>query len=546
LLERGIKNDDFINYNKISIDSYIKCRRLGKTHKDIMEYLHLPDDIVEFWLNTHVKELDYFKTTLDDTLIDLILKAIKENKTKNEFLTQLDITQQELVRLLEKYPNFNQIYTREYTQKRRDQLHYFLNENNLKNSLEKSHLDKKEYDEWLKTGEKDFELGHDTELAKFYEKTITQLMSLYIGYRKSAIPKREAASKIDKTTKTIDSWLRRDDYEIFLNFQNQCQKITLDMMVNGLKRGMTLKQVSALADMSKSKLQKLIKRGEKGEEKYLRLYEAYKNCYVPKQLNVFIEKLKTSKYKNALKASHLTEEEINKFYIEGLKGISTYKKFSDEYFGYKLENYTREIIQKGKTPQRAARNVNFIEEDFRYRQSEIDNELIQKQLDVIMPMLNESYHLKYIASRVNMELDQLFDWYIMGYEGDETLKNFAESYWENRIEPAVADFQSLFDKGISEKFLLKNVIRKNVIPEYLFWKQLGLFSLNNKMLSEQDQFKIMVENTLEVKENVKNLLAMDDESDLEVPIEELVSDIDDADVKRLVQNHINRGDDEIE
>ena len=545
MLERGIKNNDFINYNKISIDSDIKLRRCGKTHDEIISHLHLPDNIVDFWQKTHIKELDHFKSSLDDALVDLILKAISENKTKQEFLTEIDITQDGLERLLDAHDDFNRIYTRDYTHKRRDDFLYFLKDNNLTASIEKAHLDKAEFDGWLKEGEKDFELGHDTELAKFYRNTITQLMDLYIGYRKSALSKREAASRIDRSPKTIDNWLRRDDYDIFTDFQKECQKITLDMMVNAIRKGNTIKQTAALADMSQNSLLKLIKRGENGEDKYARLYEAYKNCYVPKQLNVFLEKIRTSKFKKALKSSHLSEEELNKFYIQGLQGIITFKDFSDRYFAFKLENYSREIIQKGKTPQRAARNVNFIDEDFKYRQKEIDNVIIQNKLDIVMPLIEESYHLKYVAPKVNMEVEDLFDWYCRGYEGDETFKEFSELYWEAKMEPAINDFQSLFDKGISEKFFLKVILRKSVIPEYKLWKELGVFTFTNKMLTDEEQFKILKEEVIDVRESVQTLLeAIDDEEDMEIDLDEIVGGIDDSDIRRLVKNYMNKGDDD--
>lgn len=74
-----------------------------------------------------------------------------------------------------------------------------------------------------------------------------------------------------------------------------------------------------------------------------------------------------------------------------------------------------------------------------------------------MPMLDDGYHLKYIAGKVSMDIDELFDWYIQGYNGDERLSEYSESYWQNRICPAIDDFQSLFDKGISEKFFLKYI-----------------------------------------------------------------------------------------
>ena len=543
LLERGIKNDDFINYNKISIDSYIKLRRCGKTHNEIIDELHLPDNIVEFWSKTSIRELDYFKAELDDALMDLILKAIGENRTKTEILTSADITCGELERLLADYEDFRNIYNREYIEKRRKDFLYFLRDNNLENSIDKAHLDRDEFDGWLKEGEKDFELGHDSELSQFYESTIERLMSLYLEYRKSAISKKEAASRIGRSVKTIDGWLRRDDYELFVSFQDECQKITIDMMVNAIKKGNTLKQASALADMSQNNLLKLIKRGENGEKKYLRLYEAYKNCYVPKQLDVFLEKIRTSKYSRALKSAHLTEEELNKFYVQGLQGIVTFKDFSDEYFEYKLNSYSREIIQKGKTPQRAARNVNFIDEDFKYRQKEIDNVIIQNKLEIIMPMIEESYHLKYVASKVNMDVEELFDWYIRGYEGDDTFKEFSEAYWQYRMEPACNDFQALFDRGISERFFMKNIIKKNVVPEYMFWKSLGLFTFSNKMLSDEDQFNIVKEEIIDVKENVENLFeAVDENSDIDVPIEELIGDITDSDIKRIVESHLSKSE----
>lgn len=543
LLERGIKNNDFINYNKISIDSFIKLRRLGKTPDEIVTNLHLPDNIVEFWLTTHLKELDYFKESHDDAVIDLILKAVKENKTKTEFLDSFDITQNDFDRLLNDYSEFNKIYTRDYIQKRRENFLYYLKENNLEVSIEKSYLNKKELDEWLKIGERDFELKHKTEYCEFYKKTLSLLMSHYIRFRKLALSKKESAQKIDQSPKTIDKWLRRDDYNIFINFQMECQEITVDIIINAIKKGLTLKQASALGDMSQNNLMKLIKRGENGEEKYVKLYEVYQSKYVPKQLEIFFEKIQTSKYKKALKSAHLTEDELNKFYILGLKGVATFKEFTDNYFDFKLSNYSKEIIQKGKTPRRAARNVNFIEEDFKYRQDKIDDVLIEKQLEIIIPLIKESFHAKYIVNKINMDLETFFDWYIKGYEGDERFKQLSECYWENRMKASIEDFQSLFDKRISEKFFLKYIIKNNVKPEYKFWKSLGVFTYSNEILSDEEQFNIYKDKVLDIRENVEKILELaDKDDDFNVPIEDIIEDIDDADLKRHVKNFLDDED----
>lgn len=545
MLEDGIKNQDFINYNKISIDSFIKLRAQGKTQKEIIANLHLPEDIVEFWLNTHVKELDYFKESLDDTNMDLILKAIGENKTKSEFLDNFNISQDELICLLDKYPEFNKIYTRDYIIKRRKDFLFYLNENNYENSIEKAHLSKKEVDEWLIIGRKDFELRHPGELCEFYRDTIEKLMKHYVKYRVNALSKGEAARKINQSPKTIDQWLRRDDYEIFINFQKECENITLSVLVNAIKKGLTLKQAAALADMSQNNLIKLIRLGENGDEKYIELYDVYQNKYIPTQLETFLDKIKSSKYKKALKSAHLTEDELNKYYILGLEGNEPFKEFTDKYFEFKLENYKKEIIQKGKTESRAARNANFIDKDFELRQKEIDCALVENQLEIITPMVEEGYHAKYIAGKINIDVDVFFNWYVKGYNGDETFKEFAETYWDCRMQESVDDFQSLFDKGISEKFFLKYIIRKNVLPEYKFWKSLGLFEFKNQLLSEEEQFNIIKENVLDVKDNVMKILeAADEDTDLEVPVEELIGEIEDADLKRHVKNFLKKEDDE--
>ena len=545
LTEKGIKTKDFIKYNKISIDSYIKLRSQGKTKNEIIDELHLPDDIVDFWMNTYIIELDYFKKSLDDTLIDLILKSIHENKTKEEILTNLEISQDDFKRLLDENSEFSKIYKRDYTNKRRDDFLYYLNRNNFLNSLKKANLSENEIQEWLTSGEKDFELGHETELSKFYTDTTERQINLYLNYRKNAITKEEACIKINKDPKTIDQWLKRDDNDIFTDFQKQYDNITYEMIINGFKKGMTFKEVSKLSDISANKLKKYIQKGEKGDEKYAELYEVYKNTYVLNQLNIFLNEIKKSKLKKALKTSNLSEDELNKYYIEGLSGNEKFKDFSDEYFQIKLNNYTKEIINKGKSSSKAARNSNFIKEDFEYKQKEIDDVLIKKQLDIVIPLIAEGFHLKYVAGKINVDVEVLFDWYVKGYEGDETFKEFSEYCWDCKLESVIDQTQKIFDKGISEKFFLKYILNKNALPEYKFLKKHNLFDINkeNKLLSDEEQFSIYI-NEVVGDEFIFNdvLELLEDESESVESIDEIIDAIDDEEIKEHMKKQVNKGD----
>ena len=146
-----------------------------------------------------------------------------------------------------------------------------------------------------------------------------------------------------------------------------------------------------------------------------------------------------------------------------------------------------------------------------------------------------------------MDVEVLFDWYIKGYEGDETFEEFSETYWESRMEASIKDFQSIFDNGISEGFFLRHILRKNVLPEYKFWKRLNLFEINkeNKLLTDEEQLEIYVDNVLDVRENVENILKLaDEESDLDIPIDRIIEDVDDADLKRHINHVLSKDSDE--
>lgn len=522
LLEDGIKTKEFINYNKILIDSFIKLKASGENQKEITRHLHLPDNIVDFWLNTHIKEFDYFKTELDNTIIDLILKKISEDKTMSEILTEVDITGDEFSRLLDEYGDFSDIYKRRYIDKRRKDFLYYLNEKSFKTSYVDAHLELDELNMWLGEGERDFELKHDTELADFYRKTIEKEMKHYIRYRLNGISKTDSADKINQSPKTIESWLRRDDFEIFTDFQKQYADIKVSVAVNAIKKGSSLSEAAVLADMSLKSLKNLI------ESKDSELYEVYEKIYIPNQLNIFLDKLKSSKYKKALKASGLSEDELNRFYIKGLEGDIRFKDFVDEYFEYKLNIYKKEIVNKGKSPSKASRNANFLDEDFKYRQSDIDRTILQNKIKVLIPQVKKATPLKIIADKSKMDVDELFDWYIRGYNGDETFKEFSECYWEYRMSHTVFDFQSFFDNGISEEFFLNYILNKEIIPEYNFYKDLDLFTYSDKDLSLEKQVEI---STLITLENAGII----DEVDEDLDISEIIEDYDEIHINKFIK-----------
>ena len=179
LLKKGIKNYDFIKYNTILMDSYINLRQQSKTMEEIMEILCLSEDVMDFWLTAPVREFFYFREALGDIDMDLVVKAISEDKNFDEICESADIYSVELNRILElgregdsRYADFYKIFEREYEFKRKNSFLYYLNENSLENSIKKAHLTKYDVDVWYSKGEKEFALGHFDRYADFYIEVI--------------------------------------------------------------------------------------------------------------------------------------------------------------------------------------------------------------------------------------------------------------------------------------------------------------------------------------------------------------------------------------
>ena len=555
LSKKGIKNRDFINFNKILIDSYIDLRRQSKTKEEIISELNITEDMVDFWFETTIKELDYFKTEIEDIKMDLILNALRQEKTKEEIYEIVGIDEKELNIMLQlgkegndNYKTFYDIFQREYDYKRKNDFLYYLNENNIENSIKKAFLSKKDIDEWYSRGEKEFALGHFDKYSEFYLEVTEKLMKHYVKYRKDALSKKESASKIGKSIKTVEKWMRADDHEIFTNFQESLEDITVNILISALRKSMTLKQASNLADISKNQLVKFIQMGENGDERYVELCKTYRTYYIPKQLDVFMKTIREKTKKRALKSSHLSEEEVNKFYALGVEGDELYEKFADEYFQYKLDNYIKEVF-KGKSPSRALRNSDMTELDVKYHGDEIEDVLIERQLKKVMP-LREDYTTQMISKETKVDMDKLFDWYLKGWEGDERFEEYSELFY-NQLKEAAHNAQQFYDEGMSERFFLKNVLKRRAHPDYHFAKKIGMINVNteNPALTDKDQYfiykKVMtgglelsdlideLDNDLELSEAISELIDEDEITEINEPIA-ADDDEDNEDVKSKI------------
>ena len=156
----GIRNEDFVQYNRIVMDRYLKLRRQSKSRSEIRDTLQINQDYIDFWKTSMRLDSYEFFDEIEKIQMELVINAIFDDKTKEEAIKIADISLDELDEMCEmgrqgdeKYKAFYDIFERQYTSKRRRDFIFALNDNNLEKSFEKSKLSPKDFELWYGEGE---------------------------------------------------------------------------------------------------------------------------------------------------------------------------------------------------------------------------------------------------------------------------------------------------------------------------------------------------------------------------------------------------------
>lgn len=486
LFKEGVCNDEFITYNKLLMDQYLDLRRRKVPKKKINEALKITDEIIIFWLKSFNMESSIFFKKLEKIKMNLFLNEIKQNKTKKEALDIADINKEELLEMYrlgrdgkELYQQFYEDFKEEYIEERVEKLLNLLKRENYQKAIELSKLEKEDVIKWYNDGKLQFlreKTGNNFCLA-FYLDVTSLLMNQYINARKQGNSKEDSAARIGKTKNDIKKWFKITSDDLFVNFKNENHRITLELAINAIKDGKTIKQAAQIADITTNQLNKYIELG-KNNEKYKELYDEFEFCHVPRQLDIFLNQISKKPMKKALKNAGISKEELDNYYIQGKNGANNFKEFYTNYLNLKIENYINQII-KGKSESKAIRNSNLSKDELIEHKSDIEYKLLDKQIKIVIREINNNRTTKQAAKKANMSINQIYDWFLKGKDGDEKFKEFARIYFSNYIVPYVIDVNCLLDEDIPLKFILKEYKSFFTKEDYDFWQANNLMHIEN-------------------------------------------------------------------
>lgn len=495
LHRKGNVNESFLVFNSSLMDDYIDMKRQGMLEKEIKEKLNISSNVYEFWTSIN----DSFEDEIAQIKKELILKCLKEGKTRVETLEIAGVTPHEYDSLYKVSDYNHDDYADEINREREAR--------KLRFTSYLASLDIETSCRYAKISPDDFYSWYDNAKlnSQFYLDTTEILMGKYLDERKKGISKSESIKIIGLNEKYLNQWLTRS-LDICKKFKNDDVKVTADLTLRGFKWDMPVDEVCKMADVNEKAIQRFLRMGARGSEMFGELFDYYENEMIPKKLDAFLKANETKSMRNALESAYLSEGELEKYYELGKSGDERFEKFYNDFYNVKKETYVFHI-EKGKTHNIAMRESRLTPEEYEESKDDLEKLLRKIKFRIVLEAIANNKTSNVAARDANCSVDEIYEWYFKGRDGDEEYEKFYELFHNGYVRPSAVPMQEKIDEGDTD---IDNFIRSN---KHLFtkkdidiWLKNGIISVDVFHLEKNESKKEEMEddedkpNRNEVKE----------------------------------------------
>ena len=465
--KKGNVNRSFVVYNRLLIEDYLELKRLGMTESDIKEQLNVTAKVYDFW-----HQFDkYFESKLKQIKIDLLTEAIQSGKTRDEVLVYAGVTAKEYNDLVKvsnhKKDDFSKMRNQEIESRKKQFVKYLLNFD-LRVSCKKARIPLEDFYEYYDTADVN---------SPFYVKSTEILMDKFLLQRSRFKTEKEAMEIVGIKQKYLDRWIKRSTYK---NFCDRYLQVKVDLILKGFKRNLPLVEIAKISGVSVKTINSYIHLGERDYEIYKPLFDYYERKTIPNKINKFLKVVKTKPIRKAIEASKLSEDEVNKYYELGKSGDERYREFYEEFFKAKRATYLFNI-SKGKSHKIAMRESWFSQSEYEENKDDLSQSLVHIQQIIIMEAFKDKKTSNIACKKANITVDEMYDWYFKGRDGEEDYIDFYEVVHGLYVRPNINSIQKSLDNNRSH---LDNLIRSNksefTKKDIEIWVKHGL--LDNKVL----------------------------------------------------------------
>ena len=424
-----------------------------------------------------IKENELYCEKEDEIIFSSFLKNTTHEKiTKKEALDAVGLTNEDLEKLLEKYPKFEKKYEKKYTQHKMEKFIKHFDYYDYSKSLKKNGLTQEEIENWLNKAKKSQNEIYLNFLNEFKKTTLKK----YIEYRKKGYSENKSLKMIHTDSQTIKQLLNEynNDLDSFL----VCKTIEL------LKLSKTKNEIINELDLNPNWFNTSIEKGMKGDEEYVELYEEYCKNIIPNQIKTFLEMIKNKPLKNVLKQINMTEKELNNWYEQGKNSIEPYKSFYDEFLEYKKETYVKSMI-KTDSKQKALKKSYFTKEELNEFEDELNKKISEKKLEIVINELEKGNTTKKASKKASIKVSTIYDWVNKALNGNEYYKDFYEVFENKYLIPIKKGYALGIKSGVCEKDIIRTLKRNEFMinEDVKYLKQLNLFPTPEDAVMQFDE-----------------------------------------------------------
>ena len=444
LYRKGKVNESFVVFNSSLMDDYIDMKRQGMLEKEIKEKLNVSSNVYEFWTSIN----DSFEDEIAQIKKELILKCLKEGKTRIETLEIAGVTPHEYDSLYKVSDYNHDDYADEINREREAR--------KLRFTSYLASLDNETSCRYAKISQDDFYSWYDNAKlnSQFYLNTTEILMGKYLDERKKGISKSESIKMIGLDEKYLNQWLTRS-LDICKKFKNDDLKVTADLTLRGFKWDMPVEEVCKMADVNEKAIQRFLRMGARGSEMFGELFEYYENEMIPKKLDTFLKASESKSMRNALESAYLSEGELEKYYELGKSGDERFEKFYDDFYSIKQKTYVYHRT-KGKTHTIAMKESRLTPEEFDESKDDMEDMLREMKFVIVLETIDEKKNSNIAARNAGCSVDEIYEWYFKGRDGDEEYEEFYNQFHSGYVRPCINTIQNSMDKNLSHlDYLIK-------------------------------------------------------------------------------------------
>ena len=499
----------YIECSKILMDRYYELRKNGLNKKEILNELNISREIFNSWLtHTDIKpfnDFEKYNAHLTSNLVKrgVIINNIKEGKSKYEAISNAGITPKEFLEIYEESKkektNFYKRFDYEYSKNRKELFSKVIKENDFFNAIQKCEITHKEFNKWYLQDQDKF--LSDDESTEFYLTTTSFLMNNYIQARREGKNKPDAARSVGLSNVIINKWIKHPEFSLYYDFIEKNQQVTIDLIVKGFKEGKSKGEVSNAYDISVNTIDDYVQLGRKGFSKFEEVYMVYEDSVIPNQLKTFLENFKTKSLNKSLKKSKLSKQELKYYYSLGKSGDIKFKDFYQNMLDLKISLYVDEIVSK-KSSKIALKNSNLDAFEFEDNKDLIDKKILQKRVLIIADeLVRHKTNGAKLAKKIGITIEELYDWYFKGKDGDAKYADFSSLFEIGFISPLALAYQQALNIGISKKMLEKRIKKDIGIEDYKIWEKHKIHEQEYELYVDSDSAVPAVENFINLLKN---------------------------------------------